>query len=45
MKDPKKIKSKIIRKGLYEVEGLLISADTHVEAINKWIKAKKECTS
>ena len=36
MKDPKKIHSKQIREGLFEVEGILISADSMTEAIKKW---------
>jgi len=39
-----RIKSRQIRVGLFEVEGVIISADTMTEAIRKWRRAKKECS-
>lgn len=41
--DPLRIKSRQVRKGLFEVEGVIIPADTMTEAIRKWRRAKKEC--
>ncbi len=43
MKEPLKIKSRQIRDKLFEVEGVIIPADTMTEAIRKWRRAKKEC--
>ena len=44
-KEPLKIKSRQIREKLFEVEGVIITADTMTEAIRKWCRAKKECES
>ena len=37
-----RIKSETLADGKYLVEGVVIYADTHAEAIRKWRRAKKE---
>lgn len=40
---PLKIRSRAVKDGMYEIEGVIIYADTHAEALRKWCRAKKEC--
>ena len=37
------IRARKVRSNVYEVDGVIIYADTKQEAIRKWTRARKEC--